>query len=614
MKMEKGASYSVLCVLLAVLLFVSTQAQIASPSFASGGRGVTESLVTADGKTEDAAEKQIASSVSHVKNEKKYDIPEEMPETDGGELAVEEILPSAEGAVIEVPGQSAEEAAVMAADTQVIVPVTPNNIIRDSLPSIITTKVYTFTLAERGMLVFAFNHTGLESSACQWLITLYEEYSPDGSLGNIAYRELDCLSYTQTGSAVQSSYVGVLPGNYRVTVACVTGYTNRSYDLTIGYAPTESCEIEYNNSRARYTELPLDKTLNGGASSYSNGDSDVDWYMFEITDTGYSVFYFDCGADTSQNAQSIAWRISIIDMEGREYFSTNVTMNGAMLNSGLMGLTPNIYFVKIESRVHSRSPYKVSVSFTPDSSIERELNESRETATPLALNTEMIGSLTERDAQSDRDYYTFTMGIDGFVSLSFSHEALSEQHRGWNITVTDENGFTVYKTVSDWTQSELKSPAIGLPAGKYYVLIDSDGIYRSSIVYRLRIDAEESDSWETEPNNSIATADVLPFGKSVSGTLIEIGVDYDKDYFMLTADSACRLEVSFSHIKTNESKEGWVVSLLDADGNVIAEKSSNWNSDAVTFTADVQPGTYYVLIESGLYFSSNRYTLTVRAR
>ena len=493
-----------------------------------------------------------------------------------------------------------------------VVPVKINNIIRDSLATVISKNVYTFSVSQRGAIIFAFNHMNTENTReCLWYITLYEEYSPDGTGKTYAYRELERVSYTTVGTSGQSSAIGISAGNYRISVECISGYTADKYDLAIGFAQADNYEIEPNNAKTRYSELSLDKTLNGSASVTSGG-SDEDWYLFEVTQQGYAVLYFEHAADTSSSDYTVAWRIRVTDMQGNEYFYTTSGMGAASINSGVMGLTPGYYFVTVTSHVHSSVSYALNVSFTKDSAIEKEMNDSVQTATPIKVNTETVGSLTERNETADRDYYSFTMEKDGFVVIDFIHEVLSEQKEGWHISVVAENGDVAYDSVSDWTEAVQQSPNIGVSAGKYYIVIDSDNIYHSNIVYRLKLVTAYDGTWETEPNNSIESADIITLDKPVNGTLIEYGTDFDEDYYKIKLDGTGTLQIDFAHTASvAEAKNGWNISILDANGKVISSAAVDWNSDTVTLTAEIgEAGEYYVLVETGLYFNSDRYSVT----
>lgn len=538
-------------------------------------------------------------------NDNKYEETETAPDNDSA-LLPDEILPDADDGFNDVGNEYTEQEGVT------IVPATLNNIMLDSLPSIVSKKIYTFSIDTRGAIKYAFNHTLLEEKMCMWNITLYEEYSPDGSGKTIDYRVLNRLVYESVGTGVQSAVMGVLPGNYRVEVECVSGYTGEKYQLAIGFAETPYYEAEPNNTASRYTELPLNRTINGSASVLPNNEADEDCYLFRVTDSGYTVLYFEHELDEAGTKESVAWRIRLTDEKGTEYFYTTSTMEKTMINSGIMGLPPGNYFVTISSHFYSSVEYSLNVSFTRDSAVETEFNETPETANPIEINTEKVGSLTERYETSDRDYYSFSMKGDGFIAIDFIHEAMSEANDGWNVSIYSSGGRLIYSAVSDWSQNVLSSPYIGLTAGDYYIKIDSDNLYHNSMVYRLILSSEQNADWETEPNNLAADADILEIGKSVNGTMVEIGVDYDKDWYKVTLDEEQKICVSFGHVSTEEAgKEGWIVTLVDIDGNIIEEMSSDWDEAEKSFYRNLPAGSYYIVIETGLHFNSSRYILSV---
>lgn len=544
------------------------------------------------------------SESSVIFSENTYESEESIPDKSTG-MKPDEILPDADSSGDATVDIDEEKEGVK------IIPVKINNSIRDSLASVVSENVYTFTVEKRGVIVYGFNHTQSESRDCMWYISLYEEYSSDGSGENMAYRELERVSYSTVGDACQSTPTGISPGNYRIVVKCISGFTGDKYDLAIGFAASDNYEVEPNNSKNRYTQMSLGVTLNGSASTYGTDENDVDWYMFRITQKGYAVLYFEHETDMQAGTSSnVAWRVQLTDMQGNEYYYVTSGMNSASLNSGIMGLSPGYYFVAVHSHVHSGVSYALNVSFTNDSAIETELNDSAEQATPISVNTETVGSLTARNDFSDRDYYSFVMENDGFVVLDFIHEALSESKEGWHITVMNESGEVAYSSVSDWAENIHHSPNIGLTAGKYYIRIDSDNIYHSSTVYRLILLTVQDGTWETEPNNIPSAADVIAIGTAVNGALVATDVDFDKDYYSVQTDKAGTLQVSFNHIRRNETdREGWLIYVIDSQGNVLSHTVSAWDSEEVTLTANVDAGTFYILVETGLFFNSDRYII-----
>ncbi|MCD7774864.1 MAG: hypothetical protein LUH40_04705 [Clostridiales bacterium] len=626
MKREKKSSVSVsiFILFLCVLLLFSQQSPVAVSLFNSensGDDGNSQTVSTAeisaeaaDGGSEndddisaDALSVDASSdenSVSDAQIDAGNTSAEDLPDAD-------DILPDSTHGGTEINEDPASESE---REGTSVIPIEVNTIIRDILPSESSINTYTFTLTERGALAYAFTHVTSTGDTCSWEITLFEEYSPDGTGNTVAYREINSITYSAVGEEVSSPVTGLLPGNYRISVECYSGYTSEKFDFAVGFSASEAYETEYNNSQSRYTYLPLNKTLTGSASSYRDGSADADWYMFEITEEGYAAVYFTHGADTSDNvsSSSVAWRIVVTDVEGNEYYYTSSSMEAESLNSGVMGLTEGYYFITVYSHVVSGVSYDISVAFSEDAQIERELNDTPETATPIEVNTQMIGSLTERYEKSDTDYYSFTIESDGFIVLQFLHEALSESNDGWNIQVITESGDTIYSTISDWSQGTLQSPYIGIAAGTYYIKVDSDNIYRNSMVYRLILLTTGDDTWETEPNDTPETADTLEFNETVYGAMIDLGVDFDKDYYAIEIDEPGVVTVSFSHIVSDGSKHGWTVSLLDEDLNVVRTLSSNWDDSQKSFVFKTEDtGSYYILVETGLYFNSSRYSLTV---
>ncbi len=497
-------------------------------------------------------------------------------------------------------------------DGVTVIPALLNNFMRDSLPSLISKKVYTFSVDKRGVVIYAFNHVENTEQSCLWYITLYEEYSPDGTGKNIDYRVINRTSYEKMGTSVQSAAIGVLPGNYRVEVECISGFTEDKYNIMIGFAENFYYEAEPNDTSTRYNELPLGITMNGSASVLPGGKSDVDTYLFRITEKGYTILYFEHENDDTNIKDNVAWRITLTDENGNEYFYTSSTMEKAMLNSGIMGLPEGYYYVTVSSHMYTNVSYSLNVSFTKDSAVEQEFNDTAQTAEKIAVNTEKVGSVTSRYSVADRDYFAFSMNNDGFIVLDFIHEATADDKDGWNISVLDANGKIIYNAVSNWNQDILQTPNIGLTKGDYFIRIDADDIYHNSMVYRLILLTVQNTNWETEPNNTPAEADVLLPGTTINGAMVETGVDYDRDWFRITAESEKEIDISFGHIRTDEKgKEGWIVSLLDSNGNILRKISVDWDVEEVHINAKVNAGDYYILIETGLYFNSNRYILAV---
>ena len=597
---------AVVALLLVFMLVFSVPAELAVMKFtvaeekkwAQSDENSGESIV----KPQNAAPLQLQTEIT---TENTYKEEETMP---GGDTAVtpDDIIPDTEDNVVDAGSGWQEKEGVT------VVPAALNNFMRDSLASVISKKVYTFTLDRRGAIIYAFNHMEETRKNCLWYVTLYEEYSPDGTGETVDYRVLNRTSYESIGIGVKSAAIGVLPGNYRVEVECITGYTDDKYNIFIGFAENDFYEAEPNNTNTRYNELPLNVTVNGSASVLPSGVADVDTYLFRITQKGYTVLYFEHENDPENIKDNVAWKITLTDEKGREYFYTSSTMEKAMIGSGIMGLPEGYYYITVSSHIYSNVAYSLNVSFTKDSAIESEFNDTPEAAEAIAINSEKIGAITSRYSVADKDYYAFTMESDGFIVVDLIHEALTADKEGWNLTILDANGKVIFNDVSKWNQAVLQTPNIGLTKGDYFIRIDADDVYHNSLVYRVILLTVQNTNWESEPNNSAGEADILQLGSTINGTMVETGVDYDRDWYKVSVDSEKELKVTFGHIKTDEAgKEGWVISVIDTQGNIHRSTSADWDVEEKSFSCKVSAGDYYVVVETGLYFNSNRYILTV---
>lgn len=607
MQTEFSAKRSFVALLLIVMLTFSLPVELLAKNNLTDEKNLqTDVVQMQSGTVNNDVDVTPLQTTPEVTTNNAYKEEETMPGADNA-VSPDEVIPDSDKDNIVDAGEGYKEK-----EGVTVIPALLNNFMRDSLPSIISKKVYTFSVDKRGAVIYAFNHIENTQKNCLWYITLYEEYSPDGTGKTIDYRVINRTSYEKTGTAVQSAAIGILPGNYRVEVECISGYTEDKYNIFVGFAENFFYEAEPNDTNTRYNELPLGVTMNGSASVLPGGKSDVDTYLFRITEKGYTVLYFEHENDAENIKDNVAWRITLTDENGKEYFYTSSTMEKAMLNSGIMGLPEGYYYVTVSSHMYSGVAYSLNVSFTKDSAIEQEFNDTSETAEKIAVNTEKVGAVTSRYSVADRDYYSFTMNNDGFVVLDFLHEAVAEDKDGWNITLFDANGKNIYSSVSNWNQEIMQTPNIGLTKGDYFIRIDADNIYHNSMVYRLILLTVQNTNWETEPNNSPVDADILQPGVAINGAMVEVGVDYDRDWYKLTVENEKELNISFGHIKTDEAgKEGWIVSLIDVNGNIISKISVDWDVEEKYINATVGAGEYYILVETGLYFNSNRYILTV---
>ncbi len=118
-------------------------------------------------------------------------------------------------------------------------------------------------------------------------------------------------------------------------------------------------------------------------------------------------------------------------------------------------------------------------------------------------------------------------------------------------------------------------------------------------------------SWESEENDSTATADRILVNTTYYGNLDMYG---DDDYYRVSITSNGYVELTFNHEYITDSEECWNVSLLDSEGNKIMGSGVKGNDEKFTFVPMGLPaGTYYVKIDnSWLEHSDVTYNFQVK--
>lgn len=113
--------------------------------------------------------------------------------------------------------------------------------------------------------------------------------------------------------------------------------------------------------------------------------------------------------------------------------------------------------------------------------------------------------------------------------------------------------------------------------------------------------------YESEPNNSVATADPVAVGDAIYGMINTAG---DPDFYSFTVPSARTVTVAFSSPDRSPNTFGVVVLDMTGGGSVLNFNSVNGNYNSGTFNA--LPGRdYRVMVTAGsaslYYYTLNLY-------
>lgn len=501
---------------------------------------------------------------------------------------------------------------------------------KDCLSSKDQVKTYEFTLTQRGVISYSLSHPA-SFDLSGWNVHLYYEYFVNGVDGEKAYRLINTLQ-TDSGKELDTSVnIGVMPGNYRLVVASGEIHNASDYELSCTFEARTDYETECNDTPSRYTEIYSGLPIYG-TSSYFKDSTDTDCFMFRVDYPSYVNISFE---HPKKDLVSVCWKLILTDIDGNEIYTKSSLFSQEKIESGNIGLPPGAYFISVVTHVYYDAQYTLTLSKTASEAFESELNDTKAQADKIEFSSPVSGSCSDRSGNVDKDWYTFTLSADSRVNLTLTHTVGDKENTNnvWRISLYNEKSQLLYsKKIAANVQSVL-SPSLGLAKGKYYVLIDNEDMISDNQTYTLQADFTKSSKWETEPNNSASAADKLTDSVAVNGTMVEIGTDYDTDYFRITLDKKQDISLALSHSKKTGSKEVFVYTLYDKDMKPVAPQDENGNyyynvfdeiiykvsntldtEKTVVYYNSLPAGTYYVKVTSGIYYSNMQYSLTYKIR
>lgn len=297
---------------------------------------------------------------------------------------------------------------------------------------------YKFTTTQDGYFNVEFTHTFLSSSYAYWSITLYDESGVNGIVGGT-----DNI-FTSDGNANASSWkYGISAGTYYVQIKSSYRYSSNNYTVKINFTATSNWETENNNTMNTADVIYLNKSINGSIPV----SSDVDWYVFEITQNGYINIRFE---HTFLSSSYNYWRIYLYDSSGvnnitggmDNYISAQGNANASSWN---YGVPAGKYYIKVIDDHHSGNDYSLKVNFTAASDWETENNNNKNSADEIEVNEGINGAISTSD---DVDWYRFSISSTSQIALVFNHEVVDSSIVLWHIYLYDNTGVTLLNKFS----------------------------------------------------------------------------------------------------------------------------------------------------------------------
>ena len=222
----------------------------------------------------------------------------------------------------------------------------------------------------------------------------------------------------------------------------------------------------------------------------------------------------------------------------------------------------------------------------------------------MTLGTAITGQLS---SAADVDYFAVTVGAAGTLSLNFNRP--NNAYSGYfTLQLEDANGVALASFI-DSTDPQTFTVGVA-QAGTYYARIGSQSSYSYyADQYSLTAShtAGSAAGFESESNNTRATADAVTLGTAITGQLSSAA---DVDWFQASVTAPTVLTVSFDAPTNSSYSEYFRVSILDAAGNLLANQATG--TDKVFSFNAPSAGSYYAAVWApDYYYDSGNYSLTI---
>ena len=215
-------------------------------------------------------------------------------------------------------------------------------------------------------------------------------------------------------------------------------------------------------------------------------------------------------------------------------------------------------------------------------------------------------------------YYKFNLTQSGNVNFTFSHETVVYSYQLWKFSLlrSDLSEIITINIYGEDLDTFIQNNY--LSAGLYYIKIQNyrldDPASWSGIDYDIKLDfIPNMGNFESEPNNSMVTANPISLNTTVKGNLTE---NDTVDYFMYTVTEKGNITLLFEHPRRELNYKFWEVSFINSNGVTLFTFDSKGHETALLKQQSVSPGIYYVKINNGYrWYPTNwsgvNYSLTV---
>ena len=337
-------------------------------------------------------------------------------------------------------------------------------------------------------------------------------------------------------------------------------------------------------------------------------------YEFLLTERGVLRYTLSTEAGSGADFKVSLYQQYLVNGSGTETALRllnvlNVAAEDGAGSSPGIGLMSGKYVLRVESgSKYANAVFRLHPDYTPGTEYEIEYNDSITRYTEIYPGITMKGSASYYGTGRDTDWYLLRLYTPGSVNLVFTHGTSDLLTVAFKVCLFTADGTELYGGSAVLNTPELVSGRIGLPAGVYYISVQSR-VY-SADDYSLTVQRGSAPS-EIELNDSMALATPITQAQPLCGALVSRSANADKDYYVFTLEAPGYVNVWLKNDESAAGSSSYVrrLMLLDAAGHVLfSDMQSDGGAEVRSPGVGLSAGTYYLCVNNdNLYLNSETY-------
>ena len=479
---------------------------------------------------------------------------------------------------------------------------------------------YAVTLSESLYLDVKLAHTAVPNVTSKYfIVTIF------ASDGTTRVESFESLGKQATSSLSDLDSVGeygvpLAPGKYFIKVEDGGAVSGAEYQITAITTPIpdHDDEVENNNTQSTANAIRSGMPMLAALNQTKEGTKDTDDFFKFTIDTPAIV-----GVTLSHAVKSssgVYYRVELLNTAGEQIDSFKSLGNDSTVAGSKKFVSVGTYYIHVyrdpsAGDIDSILTYSLNVEIAKVSGAEEEANDDFTSANAIRCGTATESTYYHASLQTaeDKDYFKFTINR-GYVYVNFFSEDGGECNTVYQATIyvlSENAGLVEHYKIFDfdvtYVDGQFKSGCIGLDSGTYYIVVDHKSYDATKQgAYGVGIQYTEYNGYETELNNTAATADNFEKGESMLYINASCFDTSDNDWFKFKTEKKIKFTVNCRREYTNAEKVAgvkdpseykWnveVYNAADLSKHIISSSFTSYKDMSETET--LEPGTYYVRV------------------